>query len=398
MSSQNETAPRLTPLARKLSARIAAEGSLTLHDYMEACLYDAEHGYYKKRDPLGRGGDFITAPEISQVFGELIGLWAGETWRLMGQPDAVRLIELGPGRGTLMADALRALRVLPAFPQCATVHLIETSEPLRAAQEAALAGVPCPVRWHERIEEAPAGPAIVIANEFFDCLPVRQFVFDETAQLWHERMVAFRDGSFEFALSPDGVRVPPHPVLLPEGRRDARILAGDISSVLSPLGERDRVRGDFESGAIVETRPGAANVLQSFAARAATAPFAALIIDYGYSRPAHGDTVQAVKQHRHASLFEAPGETDLTAHTDFSSLAQQAEALGLAASGPMPMGEWLLRLGLEARAQQLLRRASPGQAADIQSRISRLVSPAQMGVLFKTLVLTGGIPGPLPPF
>ncbi len=398
MSSQSAIDPRLTPLAWKLAARIAAEGPVTLHDYMEACLYDPEHGYYKKRDPLGRSGDFITAPEISQVFGELIGLWAGETWRLMGQPGSVRLIELGPGRGTLMADALRALRVLPAFLQCATVHLVETSEPLRAAQEAALAGVPCPVCWHERIEEVPAGSAIVIANEFFDCLPVRQFVFDEAAQLWRERMVAFRGGSFEFALSPDGMKVPPHSVSLPKGREDARTSAADNSGVPSPLREKGSMRGHFEDSAVFETRPGTASVLRSFAARAADAPLAALIMDYGYSQPAYGDTVQAVRQHRFAGLFEAPGEADLTAHVDFSSLAQQAEALGLSASGPMPMGEWLLRLGLEARAQQLLRRASPEQAAEIQSGISRLVSPAQMGVLFKTVVLTGGIPGPLPPF
>jgi len=398
MSSPNATDAALTPLARKLAVRIAAEGPVTLHDYMEACLYDPAHGYYKKRDPLGRSGDFITAPEISQVFGELTGLWAGETWRLMGQPGTVRLIELGPGRGTLMADALRALRVLPAFLQCATVHLVETSEPLRAAQEAALAGVSCPVCWHERIEEVPAGPAIAIANEFFDCLPVRQFAFDEAAQLWRERMVTLKNGGFEFALSPDGVEAPPHSVSLPEGREAPRTTLGGNSGVPSPLGEKDRTRGDFEDGAIFETRPGTARVLRSFAARAADAPLAALIIDYGYSQPAHGDTVQAVRQHRFAGLFEAPGEADLTAHVDFGSLVRQAEALGLAASGPMPMGEWLLRLGLETRARQLLRRASPEQAAEIQSRISRLVSPGQMGMLFKAVVLTGGIPGPLPPF
>jgi NADH dehydrogenase [ubiquinone] 1 alpha subcomplex assembly factor 7 len=397
MSSTNATEAGLTPLARKLAARIAAEGPISLHDYMETCLYDPAHGYYKKRDPLGRGGDFITAPEISQVFGELIGLWAGETWRLMGQPDPVRLIELGPGRGTLMADALRALRVLPAFLQRATVHLVETSAPLRAAQEAALGGAPCPVRWHERIEDVPTGAAIVIANEFFDCLPVRQFVFGEAAQLWRERMVAFRDGGFAFELG----EVPPHPVLLPEGRRDAITLAEDSSRVLSPLGERDRVRGDFthlEDGAIVEIRPGTAGILKSFAARTADAPLAALIVDYGYSQPASGDTVQAVRQHRFAGLFDAPGEADLTAHVDFSDLVRQAKALGLAPSGPMPMGEWLLRLGLEARVHQLLRRASPEKALELRGRITRLVDPAQMGALFKTVVLTAGIQGFLPPF
>jgi NADH dehydrogenase [ubiquinone] 1 alpha subcomplex assembly factor 7 len=401
MAPSTETAPELTPLAQKLAGRIAAEGPITLHDYMEACLYDPAHGYYKKRDPLGRGGDFITAPEISQVFGELIGLWAGETWRMMGQPSAVRLIELGPGRGTLMADALRALRVLPAFLQCASVHLIETSQPLRAAQEAALEGAPCPICWHERIEEIPAGAAIVIANEFFDCLPVRQFAFDETAHLWRERMVGFKDGGFKFELNSDGMEVPPHPALLPEGRRDPRISRSEDSRVLSPLGERDRVRGGFpsiEDGAIAETRPGTAGVLQGFAARAENAPLAALVIDYGYSQPSTGDTVQAVKLHRFAGLFEAPGEADLTAHVDFAGLIQQAKELNLAAYGPMPMGEWLLRLGLEARVHQLLRRASPEEAAELRSRVSRLVDPSQMGALFKAIVLAAGVSAPPPPF
>jgi NADH dehydrogenase [ubiquinone] 1 alpha subcomplex assembly factor 7 len=364
------TKPPMTPLAQKLAARIAAEGPVTQHDYMEACLYDPGHGYYKKREALGRGGDFITAPEISQVFGELTGLWAGETWRLMGQPSEVRLIELGPGRGTLMADALRALRVLPVFLQCATVHLVETSGPMRAAQEAALAAAPCPVFWHERIEDVPEGAAIVIANEFFDCLPVRQHVFDEPAQLWRERLVAFKDGAFEFALSKQA--------------------AGSVV-----LGQG---LPDIEDGAIAETRPGTTGVLRSLAARAANAPLAALIIDYGYSHPALGDTVQAVRQHRFTGLFDAPGEADLTAHVDFSALAQGAKELGLASSGPMPMGEWLLRLGLETRVNQLMRRASSEEAAEIRSRVSRLVDPAQMGALFKVLVLTGGVQETLPPF
>jgi len=388
----------MTPLAKKLAARIAAEGPVTLYDYMEASLYDPEHGYYKKRDPLGRSGDFITAPEISQVFGELIGLWAGETWRIMGQPAKLRLIELGPGRGTLMADALRALRVLPGFLESATVHLIEASEPLRAAQERALLGVRCPVSWHERIEEVPAGAAIVIANEFFDCLPVRQFVFDEAAQLWRERMVGLEDGSFSLELNPAGVEVPPHSVSLPKGREDVYYRPQQTPS---PLGERAGVRGDScptEDGTIVEVRPGTAEILRAFAARAADAPLAALIFDYGYSQPSSGDTVQAVRQHRFASLFEAPGEADLTAHVDFSDLVQSAKALNLTALGPMPMGEWLLRLGLEARVRQLLSRATAGDALEIRSRVSRLVDPAQMGVLFKAMILTGGGLGPLPPF
>ncbi|MGO8952944.1 MAG: class I SAM-dependent methyltransferase [Rhodomicrobium sp.] len=391
-----------TPLAQKLAARIAAGGPIPFHDYMEACLYDAGHGYYKKRDPLGPSGDFITAPEISQVFGELIGLWAGETWRLMGQPAGLSLIELGPGRGTLMADALRALRVLPSFLKSVTVHLIETSGPLRGAQEAMLAGAGCPIFWHGRLGEVPAGPAIVIANEFIDCLPVRQYVFDEPAQVWRERMVTFEEGSFRFGLDSKGAEVPPHPGPIPEGRGGGYgPLFEGSASVLSALGERGRVRGDSpaaEDGSILEVRPGTADTLREMAARAATARFAALIIDYGYTKPSFGDTVQAVKQHRFAGIFEAPGEADLTAHVDFAGLAQTAKALNLDVYGPMPMGEWLLRLGLEARCLQLLSRATAEQAAEIMSRVSRLIDPTQMGALFKAAVLTGGGLGPLPPF
>ncbi len=213
-----------------LAARIAADGPVSVHDYMEACLYDPEYGYYRRREALGRGGDFITAPEISQVFGELIGLWAGESWRLMGQPGPIRLIELGPGRGTLMVDALRALRVLPAFLNNATIHLVETSQALQAAQEAALASAPCPIAWHETIEEVPAGATIVIANEFVDCLPVRQFVFDEAAETWRERMVAFGEGGFRFELGSNDVASPsPLPLSHPHPPADADIPSGKLA-------------------------------------------------------------------------------------------------------------------------------------------------------------------------
>ncbi|MGO9983542.1 MAG: class I SAM-dependent methyltransferase [Rhodomicrobium sp.] len=401
----HSTGPTGNPpdLAQKLIARIATHGPISFHDYMESCLYDPEHGYYKKKEAVGRSGDFITAPEISQVFGELIGLWAGETWRLMGQPAAIRLIELGPGRGTLTADAVRALRVLPGFLKSVTVHLIESSGPLRLAQEAALATIPCPIFWHGRIEQVPGGASIVIANEFLDCLPVRQFAFDEAEQVWRERLVGHEDGLFRFELASNALGVPPHPNPLPEGRggRSCGPVPGENSGVSSPLGEKDRMRGDYtplEDGAIFEERPGTSGLLASLAARSARDPLAALIVDYGYSRPSFGDTVQAVKRHRFASVFETPGEADLTAHVDFAALAQEAAELNLAVSGPMPMGEWLLRLGLETRVQQLLSRATAAEALDIRSRVSRLVDPNQMGVLFKAVVLTGGGLGSLPPF
>ena len=354
-----------TPLAMKLAARIAARGPISVHDFMEACLADPEYGYYRTASPLGGGGDFITAPEISQIFGELIGLWAGEVWRTMGEPKPFRLLELGPGRGLLMADALRALRVLPRFLDAVSVCLIETSAPLRSAQQAALASAPVPVSWHDSVADAPEGAAILIANEFFDCLPVRQFVFDGAAGRWRERMIAFEKGAFQFAAGAEARPADPP-------RRD-----------------------EVEDGAIVERRPGASGLIEAFAARA---PVAALIVDYGYSRPSLGDTLQAVKSHRFAGLFDAPGQTDLTAHVDFPALRDAAVMAGMAAFGPMPMGEWLLRLGLEARLGQLLSRATEEEAADLRSRVARLVDPAQMGALFKVLALTGGVSEPPPPF
>jgi NADH dehydrogenase [ubiquinone] 1 alpha subcomplex assembly factor 7 len=357
-----------TPLARRLAARIALGGPITFHDFMEACLYDAGYGYYKKRDALGRAGDFITAPEISQVFGELIGLWAGESWRLMGEPDSIHLIELGPGRGTLMADALRALRVLPDFLKRVRVHLAESSQPLRDAQKIALVSAPCPVAWHETIESVPEGPSIIIANEFLDCLPVRQFIFDAPALVWRERLVTLKNERFLFA-SGEPVGVP--------GAPDAR---------------------ELDDGAIFEVRPAIAALLETCANRAASAPFAALFFDYGHAKPSAGDTVQSVRRHAFAGIFDAPGETDLTAHVDFHSLIEDARAKGLNAFGPMPMGEWLLKLGAEARLNQLTRSASEDRVRDLRGRVARLIDPAQMGLLFKTALLTGSQPGVLPPF
>jgi NADH dehydrogenase [ubiquinone] 1 alpha subcomplex assembly factor 7 len=357
--------PYATPLAKKLAARITAFGPMSVHDYMEACLYDPEHGYYRNKSPLGRGGDFITAPEISQTFGELIGLWAGEIWRRMGEPKPLRLIELGPGRGFLMADALRALKVLPSFLKNVSVHLVESSAPLRAAQKAALSPFPVPIAWHDAIADVPDGAAIVIANEFFDCLPVRQFAFNAAEGGWRERVVAFENGAFWLALG------------------SAEETPGDLSLP------------DAEDGAILERRPSESNVIHALAART---PLAALIIDYGYACPSFGDTLQAVRKHRFAGLFDAPGESDLTAHVDFEALRQAAAEAGLTSFGPMPMGEWLLRLGLETRLHRLLANASPEEAEDIKSRAVRLVDPAQMGALFKVLVLTGSVAAPPPPF
>jgi NADH dehydrogenase [ubiquinone] 1 alpha subcomplex assembly factor 7 len=396
---------QFTPLAIKLAARIAESGPIPFHDYMEACLYDPEHGYYLKRDPLGGGGDFITAPEISQVFGELVGLWAGEVWRLMGEPATLRLIELGPGRATLLADALRALRVLKGFLKSVTIHLVETSEPLRCAQKRMLAGGGHSIFWHAGIGEVPDGPTILIANEFLDCLPVRQFIFDTSAETWRERQVALENGTFKFFQPSDERQVPPQAVLLPEGKSSAQIPSPDQERVgvrggLYPLSRTLAGIGaaGIEDGAILQQRPGTARMVQEFARRAGIAPLAALVIDYGYSRPSFGETVQAVKNHRFAGIFDAPGETDLTAHVDFSQLKQDALDAKLTSFGPMALGEWLLRLGLEARLRQLLASASEKDAEDLKRQVLRLVDPAQMGALFKVMALTGGVPTAPPPF
>ncbi|MGB7915298.1 MAG: SAM-dependent methyltransferase [Rhodomicrobium sp.] len=360
--------PEATPLARKLAARLAADGPVSVHDYMEACLTDSEYGYYRTKAAIGQGGDFITAPEISQVFGEFIGLWAGEVWRQMGEPASVRLVELGPGRGTLMADALRALKVLPRFLAGATVHLIETSKALQGEQRAALAHAPVPIFWPEDPKDVPDGPAIIIANEFFDCLPVQQFVFDAATGGWRERMVGLEGEAFRFTAGP--IVEPPQGL--------------DLASAT-----------EIEDGAILEHRPAVGGIIGAFAARS---PLAALIIDYGYSRRSLGDTVQAVRGHCFTGLFDAPGESDITAHVDFLRLKQAAADANMNCFGPMPMGEWLLRLGLEARMGQLLRRASEEEAREMRSRVTRLVDPSQMGALFKVLALTNGVLAAPPPF
>jgi len=356
-----------TPLARKLIARIAADGPVPVNDFMEACLNDSEHGYYRIAQPLGRSGDFITAPEISQVFGELLGLWAASVWQSMGGPQPVSLIELGPGRGTLMADALRATKALPAFREALRVHLVETSPVLRAAQERTLAGG---ATWHETITDVPDGPAIILANEFLDALPVRQLV--RRAGAWHERCVG-HDAHRGFAFTEGG--------------------AAELDAAEGDLLPTNPAEGD-----VVELRPGAATLLDALARRSASGPQAALFIDYGHGEAATGDTLQAVSGHRYAGVFDAPGQHDLTAHVDFRAFARQASAAGLSTFGPMAQGRFLLQLGLEARCQTLIRAATAGQQQSIMSGARRLADPAQMGELFKVMALTAGLETAPPPF
>ncbi|MFS8035395.1 class I SAM-dependent methyltransferase [Xanthobacter sp. AM11] len=357
------------PLLREIRTLIAAEGPLPVSRYMALCLGHPRHGYYITRDPLGATGDFTTAPEISQMFGELIGLWAVAMWQQMGAPAPFRLVELGPGRGTLMADALRAARLVPPFAAAASLHLVETSPALRTAQARTLAGLAPAPAWHDRVEDVPDGPAIVLANEFFDALPVDQFVFALGA--WHERRVGLEaDGRLVFGLDP----APSHAA--------AAFAAG--------------LPGPAEGAVLEHMESGPARAL---ATRLAAQGGVALVVDYGHAG-GFGDTLQALARHAFADPLAAPGEADITAHVDFSALATLARAAGLKAFGPLGQGDFLTRLGLPQRAERLKRDAGAAARAAVDAAVARLAGAAedQMGRLFKVLVLAHSDAGVPPAF
>jgi NADH dehydrogenase [ubiquinone] 1 alpha subcomplex assembly factor 7 len=347
----------VTALTEQLARRIRQSGALGIDDYMAAALTDPQHGYYTTRDPLGARGDFVTAPEVSQVFGELIGLWCADTWARMGRPDPVILAELGPGRGTLMADMLRALRVAPEFRRALRLNLVETSPVLRARQAAALAAAE--PRWHDSVATLPDGPLILVANEFLDALPIRQFV--RAGDGWRERRVALRgDGALSFAL--------------------AAATDGCAAAIAPAL-------RDAAPGSLCEIRPAAEALAASLGGRIAAQGGVALFIDYGHVTSACGDTLQAVRGHRRHDVLADPGAADLTAHVDFAAVASAATAAGAHAWGPVTQGAFLAAIGLAERAGTLLRRATPAQAETIAAACRRLIDPAEMGTLFKVLAL-----------
>jgi len=344
-------------LAEHLARRIRESGPLGVDAYMAAALTHPQHGYYATRDPLGARGDFVTAPEVSQVFGELIGLWCADNWARMGRPDPVILAELGPGRGTLMADLLHALRVAPDFRRALRLHLVETSPVLRARQAAALAAAA--PRWHDSVATLPDGPLILVANEFLDALPIRQFV--RAGDGWHERRVALGgDGALIFAL-------------------DA---APDRAAAAIP----PTLRG-AAPGSLCEVRPAAQALAALLGARIAAEGGVALFIDYGHFPSACGDTLQAVRGHCRHDVLADPGEADLTAHVDFAAVASAAAAAGARSWGPVTQGAFLAAIGLAPRAGALLRQATPAQAEAIAAACRRLIEPEEMGTLFKALAL-----------
>lgn len=362
------TRSRETPLDKVLREVIAAEGPLPVDRYMSFCLAHPEHGYYMRRDPLGRGGDFTTAPEISQVFGELIGIWCVSAWQAVGAPAAFRLVELGPGRGTLMADLLRAAKVMPGFVESAEMHLVETSPALRRKQEQALDGSPAPVAWHDRLEDVPAGPSILIANEFFDALPVKQFVRMPSG--FHERLVGPNDeGRLAFGLAP----APTPERLLPDWASSAR------------------------EGDMVEVSPARHDAAKMIGERLVSDGGAALIIDYGHVRSGPGDTLQAVRGHAFAGALERPGDSDLTSHVDFEALAGAFKEGRAAVYGPLTQGFFLSAMGLAERTEALKSRADMRGRIAVEAGARRLAAGAQMGHLFKVIAATHpDMPPPYP--
>jgi SAM-dependent MidA family methyltransferase len=344
----------MTPLHGIIARRIREDGPMPVAEYMALCLSHPDHGYYITRDPLGQGGDFTTAPEISQMFGEMIGLWLAQAWMDRGSPSPFILAELGPGRGTLMADILRAAARVEGFMEAAEIWLVETSPALRRKQWEALAAHQ--PHWADDIDALPDGPLFLIANEFFDALPVRQFMVQDGALC--ERMVGLVADKLAFGLSP-------------------------------PLGNADDLPGGTEEGAIYETCPQGRSIATTIGTRLAAQGGVALIVDYGHAAPrASGDTVQAVKDHAYADPLDTPGEADLTAHVDFIALSKAAEGTGATSWGVRGQGALLDWLGIRVRAAMLAKK-SPDRAAEIEAALARLTEPDAMGILFKALALTG---------
>ena len=342
----------MNALARRIARMIELDGPISVGTFMMLALHDREMGFYATQESIGTAGAFITAPEISQAFGELIGLWCAECWRDQGSPAAPLLVELGPGRGTLMADMLRALRGAPDFLNAIEIALVEASAKLESVQRERLAHAPASIRWLRNWDEiASDRPLFVIANEFFDALPVRQFVMTERG--WCERRVILEHDALTFALSPQPVSFNPS-------------------------------RGDACPGAVYEISPAAVSLAENIGRNVAANGGAALIIDYGDAGRGFGDTLQAVRRHARDDVLAAPGEADLSAHVDFSALAEAVRRGGARAYGPIEQGSFLASLGIATRGQQLAR-ANPGQAKEIDAAIARLAGAEAMGKLFKVM-------------
>ena len=351
----------MTPLGEILAKRIRLVGPMTVAEFMAEAVNHPQHGYYKQGDVFGLAGDFITSPEISQMFGELIGAWCADCWDKMGRPGRVVLVEIGPGRGTLMADLLRSMRAVSGFHPAIDLHLVETSPALREMQKASVekAAPGLMPRWHDSFEDVPDGPLLQVSNEFFDALPIHQF--EQRGGRWHERVVTLNesDDGFAFALRAPGP-------------------AFALASPPVPAPE----------GTVLEVCPAAISVASAIARRLVAFGGAALNFDYAIGEGGVGDSLQAVRRHGKHGVLEDPGLADLSAHVDFAAIARAAREVGAAVYGPMAQGELLECLGIHARAEALRKHANSAQAADIAAATERLLDLQQMGTLFKALAMT----------
>jgi SAM-dependent MidA family methyltransferase len=359
-------------LKARIAALIAAQGPVSVAQYMTMALHDPQGGYYATRDPLGpkkqaKGGDFITAPEVSQMFGEMLGLWLAQAWDEQGRPSRPVLMELGPGRGTLMADMLRAFKAAPGFLDGLDIVLVEASPHLRRVQEDTLKNCAVPIRWRSTFEAEAGRPLFLVANEFFDALPIRQYV--KTPRGWCERMVTVKDGELQFALAPS----PAPAALIPESRAGA------------------------PDGGVYETAPAAIALGEVIAAQVEAHGGAALLVDYGYAGPGFGETLQAVEDHRFADPLAHPGEADLSAHVDFTALGEAGLRGGAGVHGPVGQGALLTALGIEARARSLMAR-NPASREALQAALARLTGADAMGTLFKAMAFLPGAAATAPGF
>lgn len=362
-----QAAAERTALEDRLVALIRARGPITVADYMADALFHPQDGYYTARSPIGADGDFITAPEVSQIFGELVGLWLVQSWIDMGSPPAFNLVELGPGRGVLMQDVLRAARLRPAFLDAAHVFLVETGGRLRLEQRRRLKDCGVRIDWADRFADVAPAPTLLVANEFFDCLPIRQFV--RGAVSWRERLVGLTpDGAgLAFALS----QTPPEPALI------------------LPLTD------DIGEGTIFELTEAAEAAVEEIAKALAERGGRALIIDYGHLHDGFGETLQAVRRHAPWPVLASPGAADITAHVNFERLTHAAFNAGASAHGPVSQGAFLERLGLPFRLERLSHGKPPEEVMRLHQGAQRLVSPNQMGELFKAFCISApGLPAP----
>lgn len=359
----------MSAIGDRLLERIGREGPVSVAAFMAEALFDPRDGFYATKNPIGAGEDFITAPVISQMFGELIGLWCVQAWMDLGQPRPFRLAELGPGTGAMMADALRAARAAPGFIDAVDVTLVEASAALKMVQGRTLTPAGVMTGWADRIESVPAGPAVILGNEFLDCLPVRQAV--KSGGAWRERMVGLDPED------PARLAFGTGPVLSPE---DAALIAPALR--------------DAADGSLAEIRPGDRQVVDALAARFTRHTGRALFIDYGPAEPETGDTLQALKAHEKVDVLSEPGTADLTARVDFASLAAAAREAGLDVHGPVTQAQFLSQMGIEVRAAALLR-ANPDRKQEIARQLWRLTDGEQMGSLFKVIALSSpGLPAP----